>query len=161
MKLSESQKGRSVELLIGAALMLQSDGVLRVSVPLVDDEGVDLVIGNRFNDKTILLQIKSRFTLTGRGQYTADVRRATCSPDPNRFLLFVYYDRVAVALGDTCWLVPAKEFCSLCSGQLETRAKYIFASKFTAQNDKWRPFRIPVKELAFHILKKVREKRLT
>ena len=156
MGLSESQKGRSVELLIGAALMLQSDGVLRVSVPLVDDEGVDLVIGNRFNDKTILLQIKSRFTLTGRGQYRADVRRATCDPDTNRFLLFVYYDKAAVALGETCWFVPANEFCSLLGRQRQERKVYVFASKFTAPNDMWKPFRISVKTLAFNILKKVR-----
>jgi len=66
MPLSDSQKGRVIELLVGATLILQSDGALRVSVPLVDDEGVDLVVSNRRNDKTVLLQIKSRFALTGR-----------------------------------------------------------------------------------------------
>jgi len=68
MALSESQKGRIIEQLVGATLMLQSDGTLRVSLPLVDDEGVDLVVGNRVNDKTLLLQIKSRFSL-GDGRY--------------------------------------------------------------------------------------------
>ena len=46
MALSESQKGRIIEQLVGATLMLQSDGTLRVSIPLVDDEGVDLIVGS-------------------------------------------------------------------------------------------------------------------
>ncbi len=68
MALSDAQKGRIMEQLVAATLMLQSEGTLRVSVPLVDDEGVDLVVGNRLNDKTLLLQIKSRFVLTRKGK---------------------------------------------------------------------------------------------
>lgn len=155
MALSESQKGRIVELLVGATLMLQSDGALRVSAPLVDDEGVDLVLGNRLNDKTVLLQIKSRFSLTGREQYRADVRRATCSPNPNKLLLFVYYDRDRAGLGETCWLVPASRFCALLGGQRETRPVYVFATKFNAPTDMWAPFRLPTKQLAAAILKQL------
>ena len=90
MGLSDLQKGRIVEQLVGATLVLQSDGTLRVSVPLVDDEGVDLVVGNRLNDRTLILQIKSRFVLNYKGHFRANVRRATCRPDPNKFLLFVF-----------------------------------------------------------------------
>jgi hypothetical protein len=43
MPISDSQKGRVIEQLVGATLILQSDGALRVSLPLVDDEGVDLI----------------------------------------------------------------------------------------------------------------------
>jgi hypothetical protein len=83
MGLSDLQKGRIIEQLVGATLMLQSEGTLRVSVPLVDDEGVDLVVGNRLNDKSLILQIKSRFVLN-QGRFKANVRRATCRPDRNR-----------------------------------------------------------------------------
>jgi hypothetical protein len=76
MAFSGPQKGRIIEQLVGTTLMLQSDGALRVSLPLVDDEGIDLVISNRINDKTLLLQVKGRFSLSGRGHYRANVRRA-------------------------------------------------------------------------------------
>ena len=153
MPLSESQKGRIVEQLVGATLILQSDGRLRASLPFVDDEGVDLVIGNRANDKTMLLQIKSRLSLSGRGHYRADVRRATCNPNPNKFLLFVYYDASAAALGETCWLVRSIEFCALLGQQKVTRPVYVFDSTFSGKNDMWVPFRLPLKETANEILK--------
>lgn len=148
MPMSESQKGRAVEQLIGATLMLQSEGALRVSLPLVDDEGVDLVVGNRENDKSLLLQIKSRFGLTARNHYRANVRRATCWANPSRYLLFAYYDSDKASLGDFCWLVPASDFCRLCENQRSARPTYVFASSFTARADMWAPFRLATKDLA-------------
>ena len=155
MALSESQKGRIIEQLVGAALILQSDGALRVSLPLVDDEGVDLVVSNRRNDKTALLQIKSRFALSGRGRYRANVRRATCSANPNKIILFVYYNTAAMALGDTCWLVPASDFCRLLSRQRTSRPVYVFDSAFSSKDDMWVPCRLSVKAVASEILKKL------
>jgi hypothetical protein len=153
MAISESQKGRIIEQLVGTTLMLQSDGALRVSLPIVDDEGVDLVVGNRLNDKTLLLQIKGRFSLSGRGHYRANVRRATCAPNPNKLLLFVYYDKAVAALGDVCWLVRASEFCQLLGKQKATRPVYVFDSSFTAKTDMWTPFRLSLKNVAAAILK--------
>lgn len=147
MALSDVQKGRIIEYLVAATLMLQSDGTLRISVPLVDDEGVDLVIGNRQNDKTLLLQIKSRFVLNGKGYYRANVRRATCKPDSNRFLLFVFYDRASATLGENCWLVRADDFCRLLSDQTNQPA-YRFTSSFTSPRDMWRSYRLSLKDLA-------------
>jgi hypothetical protein len=152
MPLSESQKGRVIEQIVGATLLLQSDGELRVLQPLVDDEGVDLVIGNRANDKTLLLQIKSRFSLNGRGQYRADVRRATFSPNPNKHVLFIYYDKATGALGDTCWLVCSVPFCKHLKNQRVTRPNYVFVTKFKASADMWVPYRMPIKNLADAIL---------
>lgn len=153
MAISESQKGRVIEQLVGTTLILQSDGDLRVSVPLVDDEGVDLVAGSRLNHNTILLQIKGRFSLSGRGHYRANVRRATCAPDSNKFLLFVFYDKATAALGETCWLVRAPEFCRLLVKQKVTRPVYVFDSTFTAKTDMWTPFRLSLKDVAAAILK--------
>jgi hypothetical protein len=150
MPLSESQKGRIVEQLVGATLMLQSDGRLRVSLPLVDDEGIDLLVTNRLNDKTLFLQIKSRFVLE-QGRYRSNVRRATCPPNPSKFLLFVYYEKISAAIGETCWLIRASDFCQLLSNQRETRPDYIFNSSFNSKNDMWTPFRFSVRKLATEI----------
>jgi hypothetical protein len=153
MAFSGPQKGRIIEQLVGTTLMLQSDGALRVSLPLVDDEGIDLVISNRINDKTLLLQVKGRFSLSGRGHYRANVRRATCAPNPNKFLLFVYYDKAAAALSNSCWLVRASEFCQLLKKQKATRPVYVFDSTFMAKTDTWASFRLPLKDVAAAILK--------
>ena len=63
MSLSASQKGQIVEQLVAATCLLQSKGLLRVARPLVDDEGVDLIVTHKVSDKGVLLQVKSRFTL--------------------------------------------------------------------------------------------------
>jgi len=150
--MSESEKGRVVEQLIGATLMLQSEGALRVSLPLVDDEGVDLVVGNRHNDKSMLLQVKSRFGLTAKGSYRTNVRRATFSADPARFLLFAYYDCDNAALGEVCWLVPASDFSRLCQNQRSTRPIFVFVSRFSSTGDMWTQYRLPTKDLAQRVL---------
>jgi hypothetical protein len=152
MPISESQKGRAVEQLVGATLLLQSDGALRVSIPLVDDEGVDLIVGNRSNDRSLLLQIKSRFSLTGRGHYRTNVKRATCSPNPNKHLLFVYYDKTSASLGDHCWLIAAPRFCELLGRQRKDRPVYVFDSSFSAKDDMWVPSRLTLKGLSDRIL---------
>ena len=156
MALSDSQKGRIIEQLVGATLMLQSEGTLRVSVPLVDDEGVDLVVGNRLNDKTLLLQIKSRFVLTPKGRYRANVRRATCKPDPNKFLLFVFYDEASKTLGERGWLIRATDFCRLLSKQTTRQPKYLFMSSFNSRNDMWMPYQLSVKDLAKELGKELK-----
>lgn len=147
MALSDSQKGRIIEQLVAATLMLQSNGNLRVSVPIVDDEGVDLVIGNRLNDKTLILQIKSRFNLN-EGRFHAHVRRNTCKADPNRFLLFVFFEKDDAILGETCWLVRADTFCELLKKQKTKDGRYVFISSFTSSRDMWKPFRLLLKDLA-------------
>jgi hypothetical protein len=153
MAISASQKGRIIEQLVGTTLMLQSNGDLRVSLPIVDDEGVDLVVGNRLNDKTLLLQIKGRFSLSGRNRYIANVRRVVCKPNPNMFLLFVYYAKTAARLHDVCWLVPTLEFCQLLGKTNPARPVYVFDSSFEAKKDMWAPFHVSLKDLAAEILK--------
>lgn len=147
MPLSDSQKGRIIEQLVAATLMLQSDGNLRVSVPIVDDEGVDLVVGNRLNDKTLILQIKSRFNLN-KGRFHSHVRRNVCKADANRFFIFVFFEKDDATLGETCWLVRADHFCRLLKNQTRKDSRYVFISSFTSPGDMWKPYRLLLKDLA-------------
>lgn len=154
MPLSTSQKGRVVEQLVAAACLLQSDGKLRVSIPIVDDEGVDLVMSHGETGKTLLLQVKSRFSLNN-GNYRTQVRRVALHSGPRRFLLFVYYDTAKAALGEIMWLIPSLDFAKLLAGQKQGRATYIFQSRFTSERDMWRPHRIPVQELASRLIRRL------
>jgi hypothetical protein len=150
--LSASQKGKIVEQLVGATCVLQSEGRLRISIPLVDDEGVDLIVSDRNTDRVLLLQIKSRFTLNN-GNYRTDVRKAALHANSNRYLLFVYYDRESASFGKTMWLVQSLKFEELLAGQKADRDIYVFQSRFTSQNDMWAPYKIATAELARTLLK--------
>ncbi len=92
-------------------------------------------------------------SLGSHKRYRADVRRVVCEPNPNKFLLFVYYDKATAALGDVCWLVCTTEFCQLLGKQKATRSVYVFDSSFEAKEDMWTRFRHPLKNVAAEILK--------
>ncbi len=63
MVLGSTQKGKAVESLIASTCILGSDGKLSVSIPLVDDEGVDMIFTPKGGGDSISVQVKSRFTL--------------------------------------------------------------------------------------------------
>ncbi|MBI3320010.1 MAG: hypothetical protein HYZ89_05435 [Candidatus Omnitrophica bacterium] len=140
-----------MEQLVASACLLQSDGKLRVSTPLVDDEGVDLVVSHRETDNTLFLQVKSRFNLN-RGNYRTQVRRAALRAGAKRFLLFVYYDAAQAVMGETMWLVPSLTFEKLLSGQKRSSRIYVFQSRFTSQHDMWKPYRISRQALASSLI---------
>lgn len=147
MALTTSQKGKIVEHLVGAMCLLQSEGEFLASVPLVDDEGVDLILTHKRTHTTLLLQIKSRFTLSKRGNYRTQVRRAVLLPNQNKFLLFLYFDMARALLGETMWLIPSLEFVKLLKGQRGSRPRYVFQSRFTSKKDMWQPYKIKVQNL--------------
>ena len=161
MPLTDSQKGKIAEHLVGAACLLQSDGAFLASVPLVDDEGVDLILTHKKTNQTLLLQVKSRFTLSKRGNYRTQVRKAVLLPSPSKFLLFVFYDKVRAALGERMWLVPSLDFERLLQGQRAERPNFVFQSRFTSKADMWKPYQIGVQDLAAALLGHLTETRIS
>lgn len=157
MGLTASQKGRLAETLIGAYCVLGSDGALNVSTPFVDDAGVDLICNLKGGSRNISLQVKSRFTLTGRGQFRAHVRKKALVPRNDLYLLFVFIDEKNFTIGDNLWLVPSKRFVNEVRGQSKPRSIYVFASKFAAENDMWRKYRLPKSKLPAAIVAAIKE----
>jgi len=141
MALSESQKGKVVEMLVAAHLILGSDGALNVSTPMVDDEGVDLVLSLAGEAKHLLLQVKSRFSLTGKGAYRAQVRRASFRPKKDLYLLFVYFDKEKGELGDTMWLIPTVDFKEKTKNQNIEKKYVVFQTRFNSK-DMWESYRL-------------------
>ncbi len=152
MALSESQKGRMAETLIAAHLVLGSDGLINVSTPLVDDEGVDLLLNLRDKSKHMLLQVKSRFGLSGKGSYIASLKRSSFKPSEELYILFAFIDLQKLELGETAWLVPSLEFKQRTSNQTEERPILRFTSRFTSKKDMWVDFKMMKKELPQRII---------
>jgi hypothetical protein len=151
MPLSESRKGKVVETLIAAYLILGSDGAVNVSTPLVDDEGVDLVLNLSGEPKHLLLQVKSRFILTKKHTFRANIRRASFKEREDLYLLFVFYDKEEDGLGRTMWLVPSREFKDKTKNQSEERRFIVFSSRFNS-NDMWKNYRLDKTDLPDQIV---------
>lgn len=152
MVLGSTQKGKVVESLIAATCILGSDGELSVSIPLVDDEGVDMIFTPKGGGRTIFVQVKSRFTLTKKGNYRTQIRKRNFSPREDLYIIFVYYDSEKAQLGETLWFVPSVAFKKNIKGQSKERKVYIFQSRFTAQRDMWKPYQLKIRDLPRHIL---------
>ena len=156
MGLGSSQKGKAVESLLAATCIIGSDGELSVSIPMVDDEGVDLIFTPKGGGRSIFVQVKSRFTLTGKGSYRSQIRKKNFHPRKDYYITFAYYDKANARLGDTLWFIPSLDFTDKLKGQSRERPNYIFQSRFTSTGDMWRPYKVELKNLPKHILRILR-----
>lgn len=139
-------KGKAVELLIAAHCVLISDGRLNVSIPMVDDAGVDLVFSLRDRPQTLAVQVKSRFSTAKRvssGGFRIGVRRPTFKA---RADLAVLYD-VAHAEAAMTWLIPSLKFAELTKDQSPSRRLLVMAARIAGKSNKWFPYRSEMRDL--------------
>jgi hypothetical protein len=146
MALSSVQKGNIIESQIANLLMLVSDGALSPSLPIVDDYGVDIVLGTKNSDATIFIQVKSRFVTNSRYRNRLDfqIQKRNFRVSKKLYLLCVYFDQTAGKI-DTMWLIPSTK---LLSGVVELEKYYrIVASRTENSKDKWSAYKVTPEKL--------------
>lgn len=149
-----SWKGKAVEQLIAAHCVLLSSGQLNVSVPMVDDEGVDLVFSLRGKPQTLALQVKARFSTSKRvagGSFRIQIRRATFRPRADLAILGVVFDAKEGRL-DRAWLVPAIDFAQLTSKQSMHRTVLVMAAAIAGHTNQWVKYSCEPRELPQRII---------
>jgi hypothetical protein len=151
MNLSTVQKGNIIESQIANILILQSDGNISPSIPIVDDNGIDLILNLKNSFKTLFLQVKSRFITNKRYKNRLDfqVDKNKFNVSNNYYVLCVYFDQDESKI-DTIWLIPS-ENVSLDSVKLEKFYR-IVANRNENSNDKWSEFKVSQKELIQKII---------
>ncbi len=151
--LNEVQKASITETLFALTCLLNSDGRISVAIPLVDDEGIDLLVyKSKASGKVLFIQVKSRFTLTGRGRYRSQVRKKSFIPRKDLYLAFVYFNKETKKLGEIIWFIPSLDFIRLVGGQGAQRKIYVFHTKFTAQNDMWAKYKFNINDISQTLL---------
>jgi len=147
--LNATQKAGITETLFALSCLLGSSGNLSLATPFVDDEGVDIIVYRRkVGGPPLYIQVKSRFTLTGRGQYRAQVRKQSFLPRKDLYIVFVYFDTQKIQLGETLWFIPSLDFKKLISGQGSNRKNYVFSTKFNSRNDMWAQYKLKLSEIS-------------
>jgi hypothetical protein len=152
MSLSASQTGKAVEHLLAAYCILTSDGQRNVSLPLVDEEGIDLILNLNGKRKRLLLQVKSRANLTVNDTYRTQVREQTLHPRDDVYLLFVNIDCDTASFTNKMWLIPSKDLNRHSALPDSTSSRRVFQSRFDSPSDKWARYRIEPKELATELM---------
>ena len=105
---SSGQLGTAAEILVACQLMIASGGRLASYVPLVDADGIDVMIHDKVTHRAIGLQIKSwTFQGAARPQTVQfDIRTSTWRDDPALYLLAVAIDGENARL-ESAWLLPS------------------------------------------------------
>lgn len=138
LNLSSSQKGKVTETLLAATLILASGGRLSPFVPISDDHGIDLIVLDKQTHRSIAVQVKSAIPNAARGTVAFDVRKATHSEAPGRYLIAVAFAPANVAL-TASWLIPLSEIANISN---ETSDKYkLSANPSPTSNDRYARYR--------------------
>ena len=67
-------------------------------MPITDDHGIDLIVLDKLTNHSIAVQVKSAIPNSARGAVAFDVRKATHSDAPGRYLIAVAFDPATIAL---------------------------------------------------------------
>jgi len=113
-RLTSTQKGAIGEAIVGAQLMLASDGRLSPFRSIADDDGTDLLVVDKLTGQLSMIQIKCRFRPQAAGtRYEQfDVRMKTFRDVAHNWLLAALIDPNDGALWCS-WLIPASSLASV------------------------------------------------
>lgn len=139
MDLSPSQKGLLVENYISNSIMLQGRGNIVVAKPIIDEDGVDLILYRKDNLKTLFCQVKSRFSLN-KNNCQFQIRKNTFRTDDKIICIFVYFLEEVNRI-KYIWCVPSKYVSE--NRDNETNDNLVVApSVLDITFDKWSRYRI-------------------
>jgi hypothetical protein len=138
---TSGQLGTAAEIMVACQLMLASGGRLSSYVPLVDADGIDVMVHDKVTHRTIGLQIKSWTFLSESRPQTVqfDVGRNTWRDDPALFLLAVAVDGLTVQL-EAAWLFPSGEVPGI--AQAGAKKMSLSPNPRITSRDRYSPYRL-------------------
>lgn len=107
--LSTQAKGNVVESRIAELIMLYGQGLLNVYKPLIDIEGIDLIVLKHGVFQPIFLQVKSRYVLHANNSLLVDIGDKTLKPHHTYFLVGAYLNPKTLEINDDLLLMPTED----------------------------------------------------
>ncbi len=154
-KVSSKQKGDIAEARIAELVTLYGETSLSCYKPISDDEGIDLIVKQKGNLKTMYVQIKSRFG-SPEGIYTATVKAESIVDNYSVALVFCFFDTDKGDVWDYVWFVPAPDFLKLANQLQGGRMLGFVAGRNRRESNKWDQYLIDKRDLAGAILNQMK-----
>jgi len=148
--ISSKQKGDIAEARIAELVTLYGETSLSCYKPISDDEGIDLIVKQKGNLKTMYIQIKSRFG-SPEGIYTATVKAESVLDNYSMALVFCFFDTDKGDVWDYVWFVPAPDFLKLANQLQGGRMLGFVAGRNRRESNKWDQYLIDKRDLASEI----------
>ncbi len=158
--MSYTQQGIVTQYEFAKLLIVTSDGMLEVSMPMTDDERRDMEIHIRGRFAACFaFQIKSTMHLDHRFKayhlsMFFSAPKAKLVTHPHFWYFFAYFDRTTLAFAEPVFIVPSTEVHKHASPHLDgDRWTFNFsASLDPASNDRWRPWRFQTHAVGRYVL---------
>lgn len=138
---TSGQLGTAAESMVACQLMLASGGRLSSYVPLVDDDGIDVMVHDKLTHQSIGLQIKSWTYLNEARPQTVqfDVGRNTWRDDPQLFLLCVAIDGCKAQL-EAAWLIASGDVTTV--SNMYAKKMSLVPNPRPNSKDRYAPYRL-------------------
>ena len=158
--ISFTQQGVVTQYALAIILIVTSDGVLEVAIPVTDDDRRDMEIHIREKfARSVALQVKSTTHLAHRFKayhlsMFFSVPKDKLISHPNFYYYFGYFDMKAMAYRDPVFIVPSEEVHTHAAPHLDgDRWTFNFsASLDPASQDRWVPSRVLTKRVGPRVL---------
>ncbi len=155
-----TQQGVVTQYEFAKILIVTSDGLLEVSMPMTDDERRDMEIHIRGGfAANVAFQMKSTMHLDHRFKayhlsMFFSVPRAKLVTHPNFWYCFGYFERKTLAFADPIFIVPSEEVHKHAAPHLDgDRWTFNFSASLDPEsNDHWRPHRVPTHDVGRRVL---------
>lgn len=108
-ELSSQAKGNIVEQRIAELILLYGQGLLNVYKPIVDIEGIDLVVLKRGVFQPLFIQVKGKYKLRNK-QFQIGVKKKGFVPHHTFFVVGAYFSPETVDIADYLIFIPSKDF---------------------------------------------------
>jgi hypothetical protein len=155
-----TQQGVVTQYALAIILIVTSDGVLEVAIPVTDDDRRDMEIHIREKfGRSVALQVKSTTHLAHRFKAYQlsmffSVPKDKLISHPNFWYFFGYFDMKAMAYRDPVFIVPSEEVHTHAAPHLDgDRWTFNFsASLDPASQDHWVRWRTPTSEVGSRVI---------
>ena len=137
-KLSSTAKGNIVEDRIKELILLQGLGELNVYKPVIDHEGIDLIVLRKGQFHPIFLQIKSRYNARKKNNLTLTLSQ-TFSAHHSYFIVGVSFNATKMEMEDKLLFISSKEVNNKAI-LLNEGKRRIVASMNENTNDQYKDF---------------------
>lgn len=152
--LTSIEKGDIVEDRIKELILLYGQGLLSVYKPVVDKEGIDLIINKGGSYKVLFIQVKSRFNAVEKGKLVLTIKMQP--PHYSYYIVAAAFNPETLELEDNLLLIPSSSV--IADGIKLSSGKYrIMASLKPDSNDKWQKYFIHKNELASKLIEQLEE----
>lgn len=153
-QISSKQKGNITENRVVELITLGSKGRLTCYTPNSDDDGIDIIVNQKGQFKSLYIQVKSRYTLNKANQFIQNVGLSTFNIDVNFYIIFVYFNPNTLEI-ESLWFVPSVEFKDnsyLKKAGDTYKPFYRFSANPRVSLDKWEQYKVHKTQLGMTIL---------